>query len=92
MSKHTITPQQIHDAALYVTLGGAVPRRPLPTTPARRKQAILAEGRDALIAVLRKHNPAIKDFTAAIRAGYGCEPDWLAINKLGAEALGIWEE
>jgi hypothetical protein len=91
MSKHTITPQQVFDAALYLTLKSPELRRPLPTTPARRKQRILAEGRDAILEVLRKHNPTIKDITAAIRAGYACEPDWDAINRLGAEALGIWE-
>lgn len=69
------------------------PRRPLPTTPARRRAAIIRAGRDALAGVLlKRHGLKWHQLTAAIRAGAVGEPLWFEINKSGAQALGIWEE
>ena len=67
--------------------------RPLPTTPARRRQRLLAEGRDALASALM-NKFGLKNYstlTAAIRRGFGPTPDWESINQAGAVALGIWE-
>ena len=70
-------------------------RRPLPTTPGRRQQAILAAGRDALARVLMTRY-GIKNYqalTKAIRRGHqGDATDFDAINRRGAEALGLLPE
>ena len=94
--KPQITP--VHIAAACIIIAAEpkayAPRRPLPTTPARRRAAIIAAGRDALVAVLLKYRTAKPhQLTAAIRAGHaGDATDFEAINIAGAKALGIWEE
>ena len=87
--KPQITPKDI-----AVEPKAYAPRRPLPTTPARRRAAIIAAGRDALVGVLLKYRTAKPhQLTAAIRAGHAGEAtDFEAINIAGAKALGIWEE
>lgn len=79
-----------HDVSAYVL------RRPLPTTPGRRHQAILAAGREAIAHILidtLKLVPNWQALTKAIRAGHdGDATDFDAINKAGAVALGIWED
>lgn len=71
-------------------------RRPLPTTPGRRQQAILAAGREAIAHILidtLKLVPNYQALTKAIRLGHqGDATDFDAINRRGAEALGIWEQ
>ena len=78
-----------HDVSAYVLC------RPLPTTPVRRQQAILAAGREAIAHILidtLKLVPNYQALTKAIRAGHdGAATDFDAINRRGAEALGIWE-
>jgi hypothetical protein len=67
------------------------PTRPLPTTPGRRKQRILAAGRDAVACVLFEQVPGINwgNLTRAIRRGCGTEVLFEPINKAGAQALGL---
>jgi hypothetical protein len=67
------------------------PTRPLPTTPGRRKQAILAAGRDAVAQVLIRDVPYVtwNNLTKAIRRGCGAEVLFEPINKAGAQALGL---
>ena len=68
-----------------------LPTRPLPKTPGRRKQAILAAGRDAIAAVLFEQVPGTNwgNLTKAIRRGCGQDFDFEACNAAGAEALGL---
>lgn len=68
-----------------------LPTQPLPTTPGRRKQRILAAGRDAIAAVLFEQVPGTNwgNLTKAIRKGCGPAVVFEPINKAGAEALGL---
>ena len=72
--------------------GRYMPQRPLPTTPGRRKQAILAAGRDAIATVLFEQVPHLgwNNLTKAIRRGHsGDATNFTAINWLGAVSLGL---
>lgn len=89
-----ITPDAIDSAValIYRQPNIHLPTRPLPTTPARRQQAIIAAGREALARVLMCRY-GLKNYgalTKAIRAGHdGDATDFAAINRRGAEALGL---
>jgi hypothetical protein len=93
-----ITPADIEACCGYIaSYPAAYPlRRPLPTTPGRRYQAILAAGRDAIAYILidaLKLVPNYQALTKAIRAGHqGNATDFDAINRLGAVALGLLED
>ena len=92
-----ITPADIEACCGYIRSDRAAYalRRPLPTTPGRRQQAILAAGRDALARVLiaRFGIKSYGTLTKAIRAGHdGDATDFDAINRRGAEALGLLPE
>lgn len=71
--------------------GRYMPQRPLPTTPGRRKQAILAAGRDAIATVLFEQVPGTNwgNLTKAIRKGCNAGVVFEAINLAGAQALGL---
>ena len=89
-----ITPADIEACCGYIRSDRAAYalRRPLPTTPGRRHQAILAAGREAIAHILidtLKLVPNYQALTKAIRLGFGTEPDWNTINRKGAEALGL---
>lgn len=93
-----ITPADITAACGYIAAyrEAYIPlRRPLPTTPGRRKQAIAAAGREAIAHILIDTLHLVPNWqalTRAIRAGHqGTATDFDAINRLGAQALGIWE-
>ena len=94
--KPKVTPADIAAACAIIAADreAYTPRRPLPTTPARRCAAIIRAGRDALAGVLlKRHGLKWHQLTAAIRAGHaGDATDFEAINIAGAKALGIWEE
>lgn len=95
--KPQITPVHIAAACAIIAANreAYALRRPLPTTPARRRAAIIAAGRDTLADVLLKRHGLkwYHQLTAAIRAGHaGDATDFEAINISGAKALGIWEE
>lgn len=98
MTKIIITPADITAACDYIDhdVSAYVLRRPLPTTPVRRQQAILAAGREAIAHVLidtLKLVPNYQALTKAIRAGHdGAATDFDAINRRGAEALGLLPE
>lgn len=68
-----------------------MPQRPLPTTPGRRKQAVLAAGRNAVAAVLFEQVPGTSwsNLTKAIRKGCNAGVVFEAINLAGAQALGL---
>jgi len=89
-----ITSEQISNAAALVAKDRQryLPTRPLPTTPGRRQQAILAAGRDALARVLMDQFK-IKTYgtlTRAIRAGHQHDAtNFDSINAQGAVALGL---
>lgn len=94
MPKTVITPADITEAVATVASFPSIyrPTRPLPTTPARRQQAIIAAGRDALARVLiaRFGIKSYGTLTKAIRAGHaGDATDFNAINAAGARALGL---
>ena len=92
-----ITPADITAACGYIAADPTAYklRHPLPTTPGRRKQAIAAAGREAIAHILidtLELVPNYRALTKAIRAGHqGAATDFDAINRLGAQALGIWE-
>lgn len=90
----TITPAHVAAACDIIRRNPAahLPTRPLPTTPGRRAQAILAAGRDAIANLLIRDVPCVTwaNLTKAIRAGHsGSDTDFPAINRMGAEALGL---
>lgn len=94
MTTAIITPA--HIAAALETIrrnpGAHFPGRPLPTTPKRREQAILAAGRDAIATLLIHDVPYVtwNNLTAAIRRGHqGTDTDFAAINRAGAVALNL---
>jgi hypothetical protein len=93
-SKLSITPEHISNAAALIKSNPQryLPTRPLPTTAGRRKQAIIAAGRDALATVLLDQFK-IKNYgtlTKALRAGHnGDATDFDSINRQGAVALGL---
>ena len=93
-----ITPADITAVCGYIAHDpSAYPlRRPLPTTPGRRKQAIAAAGREAIAHILIDTLELVPNYgalTKAIRAGHqGAATDFDAINRFGAQALGIWED
>lgn len=93
MPKTVITPADITEAVATVASFPSIyrPTRPLPTTPARRQQAIIAAGRDALARVLiARFGITHSTLTKAIRAGHaGDATDFNAINAAGARALGL---
>jgi len=97
-SSITINPADITAACGYIEsdVSAYKLRRPLPTTPGRRKQAILAAGREAIAHILidtLKLVPNYGALTKAIRLGHnGTATDFDAINRQGAQALGIWEQ
>ena len=99
MTRSTIiTPADIATACGYIVGHRNEYRlqRPLPTTPAHRRAAILAAGREAIANVLidrLKMVPNWKALTKGIRAGHnGAATDFDTINEAGAVALGIWEQ
>jgi hypothetical protein len=71
--------------------GKYMPQRPLPKTPGRRKQAILAAGRVAVAYALFEQVPgtSCSNLTKAIRNGCGAGVVFEAINLAGAQALGL---
>jgi len=90
----TITPAHIQAAVETIKRNPTkyMPPWPLPTTPGRRAQAILAAGRDAIAAALFEQVPgaAWTNLTKAIRRGHaGCNTDFAAINRAGAIAMGL---
>lgn len=93
-----ITPADITAACGYIAANRAVHaalRRPLPTTPGRRQQAIIAAGRDAIAHILIDTLHLVPNWqalTKAIRAGHGADADFAAINRQGAVALGLLED
>lgn len=68
-----------------------MPQRPLPTTPGRRKQAVLAAGRVAVSSALFEQVPGTTwgNLTKAIRKGCDAGVVFEAINLAGAQALGL---
>ena len=88
-----VTPTDIVKALAQIkhNPGRYMPQRPLPTTPGRRKQAVLAAGRDAVAAVLFDQVPgtAWSNLTKAIRKGCNAGVVFEAINLAGAQALGL---
>lgn len=93
MNKPAITPADIAAACTIIARNPADYRssRPLPTTAKRHDQRLLADGRDAIAAVLIAKVPGVtrNNLTAAIRRGHnGDATDFAAINRLGALALG----
>ena len=93
MSTPTVTPLHIWNAIETIKRnpGRYMPQRPLPTTPGRRKQAVLAAGRDAVAAVLFDQVPgtAWSNLTKAIRKGCNAGVVFEAINLAGAQALAL---
>lgn len=88
-----ITPAHIHNALETIRNNPDAYRsaRPLPTTAKRHDQRLLADGRNAIAAVLIAHVPYVtwNNLTAAIRRGHaGMDTDFAAINRAGAIALG----
>ncbi len=71
--------------------GKYMPQRPLPATPGRRKQAVLAAGRDAVAVALFEQVPGTNwgNLTKAIRKGCNAGVVFEAINLAGAQALGL---
>ena len=98
MPQVTIVPEDITACCGYIAKNRDTYKlqRPLPTTPARRRAAILAAGREAIAHILIDTLELVPNYgalTKAIRAGHaGAATDFDAINKAGAVALGIWEE
>lgn len=88
-----VTPADIVKAIAQIKRnpGRYMPQRPLPTTPGRRKQAILAAGRDAIATALFEQVPGTSwsNLTKAIRKGCGAGVVFEAINLAGAQALGL---
>ena len=93
MSTPTVTPLHIWNAidTIKRNPGRYMPPRPLPTTPGRRKQAVLAAGRNAVAAVLFEQVPGTSwsNLTKAIRKGCNAGVVFEAINLAGAQALGL---
>jgi len=90
----TVTPAHIYNACETIKRNPAkyLPTLPLPTTPGRRDQAILASGRDAIATVLFEQVPNLgwNNLTKAIRRGHsGDATNFTAINWLGAVSLGL---
>jgi hypothetical protein len=91
MTTAIVTPAHIA-AALETIRRNPGAQRPLPTTPKRREQAILAAGRDAIATLLIHDVPYVtwNNLTAAIRRGHqGTDTDFAAINRAGAVALNL---
>ena len=93
MTIATVTPLHLFNAIETIKRNPSryTPTRPLPTTPGRRKQAILAAGREAVAQVLIEQVPGTNwgNLTKAIRRGCGAEVVFEPINKAGAQALGL---
>ena len=88
-----VTPADIVKAIAQIkhNPGRYMPQRPLPATPGRRKQAVLAAGRNAVAAALFEQVPGTTrgNLTKAIRKGCNAGVVFQAINLAGAQALGL---
>ena len=89
----TVTASDIEKAIAKIERnpGRYMPQCPLPTTPGRRKQAVLAAGRGAVAAALFEQVPGTtwSNLTKAIRKGCSAGVVFEAINLAGAAALGL---